>query len=95
MGRPDARVGTSADDDLAATGIGERIDHHVTRVPFDAEDTPAAVLSVRYEFHDALVRLGVLPRASRPCDDPLGRRERASGFEDSGFAPDPFGTRCP
>ena len=82
-------------DDLAATGIGRQVDHQVTRVAFDAEEAPAAILNVRYEFHDALVRLGVLPRATDPCDGHLGRRERASGFQDSGFAPDPYGTRCP
>ena len=82
-------------DDLAATGIGRQVDHQVTRVPFDAEDSPAAVLNVRYEYHDALVKLGVLPRITPPCDEGLNRRERASGFQDSGFAPDPYGPRCP
>ncbi len=86
--REDSRSSRDADD-LAATGIGHQVDHHVTRIPFDAESSPAAVLSLRYEYHDALVRLGVLA-----CDDSLGRRERASGFEDTGFAPDPFRPRC-
>src|SRR5262249_25025197 len=76
----------AAKDELAATGIGRQVDHQVTRVEFDEEDTPSSVVSLRYEFHDALVRLGVLP-----CDgDALARRERARGFADGGFAPDPF-----
>ena len=76
-------------DDMAATGIGREVDHRVRRVSFDEEPHPAAVLDVRYEYRDALVKLGVLPRP-RPIDDPLARRERARGFEDTGFAPDPY-----
>jgi len=77
-------------DDLAATGIGEKYGHVVRRVRFEAEDSPAAVLSLRYEYHDTLVRLGVLPRPYASREDPLARRERARGFEDTGFAPDPY-----
>jgi len=77
---------TRAADELAATGIGREIEHRVVSVEFDEEDTPSRVLAVRYEFHDALVKLGVLPA----CDEALARRERARGFSDSGFAPDPF-----
>ncbi len=78
----------STTDDLAATGIGRRIDHRVRRVRFVAEDNPAAALELRYEYRDALVRLGVLPRpyARR---DPLQRRERSTGFDHFEFAPDP------
>jgi hypothetical protein len=76
----------------AATGIGREIDHRVRQVAFEAESDPAAVVDLRYEYRDALIRLGVL-RPDRPCDDRLARRERARGFEDSGFAPDPFRRR--
>jgi hypothetical protein len=76
----------SAKDELAATGIGREVEHRVVRVDFDAEDAPASVVSVRYEYRDALVRLGVIPAA----DEELARRERARGFAESGFAPDPF-----
>jgi hypothetical protein len=81
-------------DDSAATGIGEEVGHRVRRVEFDAEPSPAAVLQVRYEYQDALVRLGVLPRPHGPCEAPLWRRERARGFEDMGFAPDPYRRDC-
>jgi hypothetical protein len=81
-------------DDYAATGIGSEVDHSVTRVSFDAEKTPAAVLDIRYEYRDALVRLGVLPRPLPPCDDSLDRRERARGFDGMEFAPDPYRPRC-
>jgi hypothetical protein len=74
-------------DDYAATGIGSKIDHSVRRIRFESEKHAAAVLGIRYEYRDALVRLGVLPGA----DDPLARRERSRGFEDIGFAPDPWG----
>jgi hypothetical protein len=77
-------------DDLAATGIGREVDHRVRQVRFEAEASPSAVLQVRYEYHDALVALGVLPRSYQHRDDPLSRRERARGFEETGFAPDPF-----
>ncbi len=76
-------------DDLAATGIGQKFDHRVRRVRFEAESSPAAVMEIRYEYHDALVRLGVLPRPSARWEDPLDRRERARGFEDFDFAPSP------
>ena len=59
------------------------------QVDFDEEDTPASTLSLRYEYHDALVRLGVIPASG----DALARRERARGFADPGFAPDPYRSR--
>ena len=67
-------------DEYAATGIGQRVDHRVIEVDFDEEASPARVLTLRYEYHEALVKLGVLPD-----ERPLARRERATGF-----APDPF-----
>ena len=78
-------------DENAATGIGRELDHRVRQVEFDEEDAPAAVVSLRYEYRDSLVKLGVLPRF--PVDDPLARRERARGFEDTGWAPDPYRRR--
>ncbi len=88
---PEARAKKAADaqDELAATGIGRQVDHHVRTVEFDHEDHPAATLSLRYEYRDALVKLGVIPPPPRP-DDRLARRDRARGFEDEGFAPDPY-----
>ncbi|MGE5234598.1 MAG: hypothetical protein ACM3OB_10855 [Acidobacteriota bacterium] len=86
---PSARTEDSRADEYAATGIGRRIDHPVERVEFEAEPTPAACLEVRYEYRPALVRLGLLP-APRPVPDPLERRERAHGFVEPGFAPDPY-----
>ena len=87
-------AGPVLSDDYAATGIGEEVGHTVTRVHFDAEKTPAAVLDVRYEYRDALVRLGVLPRPVPPCDDGLDRREHARGFDGMDFAPDPYRPLC-
>jgi len=77
-------------DDLAATGIGREIAHRVRRVRFEVQASPAAVLELRYEYHDALVRLGVLPPSYAHSEHPLDRRERAHGFRDSDFAPDPY-----
>jgi len=76
-------------DDLAATGIGRETSHPVRLVNLDLEDSPAALLEMRYEYHDALVRLGVLPSGNL-CEDSLARRERGRGFTDQPFAPDPY-----
>jgi len=76
----------AAKDELAATGIGREVEHRVVQVDFDEEDVPASTVSVRYEYRDALVRLGVIPAG----DPALARRERARGFAESGFAPDPY-----
>ncbi len=80
---------SAAKDELAATGIGREIEHRVVQVEFEEESSPASIINFRYEYRDALVRLGVIPGV----DEPLARRERAHGFEDSGFAPDPFRNR--
>ena len=74
------------DEDYAATGMGRRTDHAVTRVWLDLEDAPAQTVDIRYEFRPQLVRLGILPRMTET--DPLARREGAEGFE-RGFAPVP------
>lgn len=76
-------------DEHAATGIGAQVGHEVVRVPFDAESAPAATLQIRYEYRDALVRLGVL-RPVEPACDALCRRERSTGFDGMEFAPDPY-----
>jgi len=73
-----------AADEYAATGMGRRTDHAVTQVWLDLEDTPSQALNIRYEFRPQLVRLGILS----PAPDPLDRRERARGFDDS-FSPVP------
>jgi hypothetical protein len=91
--RPSAEAeknsGEAADaDDLAATGIGRRVDHRVRRVHLELEDRPAARLRLRYEYRQQLVHLGVLPSPEE--EDALARRERARGFSDFSFAPDPF-----
>jgi hypothetical protein len=75
------------DDDYAATGIGRSVGHDVTWIQLPLERTPAAELTVRYEYRDALVRLGLLPRPWR--ENTLGRRERARGFEEPRYSPEP------
>jgi hypothetical protein len=84
----DSAEKSAAADDLAATGIGRRIDHRVRRVHLDLEDRPAAELRLRYEYRPQLVHLGILPSLDE--DVALARRERASGFSEYSFAPDPF-----
>lgn len=90
--RSSAGVGSTAarpryDDDNAATGIGRSVGHDVTWIQMPLERTPAAEVTVRYEYRDALVRLGLLPRPW--SDDALRRRERARGFEEPRYSPEP------
>ena len=61
----EAGARSAAVDEYTATGIGRRTDHAVRQVHLDLESTPAASISLRYEFRAQLVRLGVLSR-SRP-----------------------------
>lgn len=76
------------DDDYAATGIGRSVHHDVRWVNMDLDSRAAAQLTIRYEYYPALVRLGIAPRQySRP--DSLSNRERATGFEDRRFSPEP------
>ena len=76
-----ARAYPQPDDEYAATGIGRSVDNSVSWIKMDLEPTPAGYASIRYEFHSALVRLGVIPRNYPPSRrDVLGRRERAEGF---------------
>ncbi len=76
------------DDESAATGIGRSVQNDVTWVNMDLDSRPAGEVTIRYEYYQALVRLGILPRHySRP--DSLRRRESASGFEDRRYSPEP------
>ena len=83
------RDGEPADEDYAATGMGRSVGHDVRFVDLDLERSPAAEVSIRYEYRPALVRLGILPRPRTATRDPLRRRERARGFEDGRFSPEP------
>lgn len=76
------------DDDYAATGIGRNVRHDVRWINLDLESRPAAEVNIRYEYRDALVRLGIIPRPY-PRPDTLDRRERATGFPDRRYSPEP------
>jgi hypothetical protein len=76
--------------DYAATGMGGKTNHEVERVYLDLEDMPFATMDVRYEFRSALLRLGVFPPPPPPPPrDTLSRRERAKGFSDGEYCPEP------
>ena len=82
------QVASQPDDEYAATGIGRSVHNDVRWVNMDLDSRPAAEVEIRYEYYNALVRLGVLPRRyERP--EPLRRREGAHGFEDRRFSPEP------
>ena len=70
-------------DRFAATGIGDRTSFPVRWVNFQEDPTPAATISLRYEYRRELIRLGVLPGG-----EDLYARDRGRGFE-RGYAPDP------
>ena len=73
--------------EYAATGIGSAEDHPVTLTYLNLEESPAAVVTIRYEYRPALIALGILSEA--PVADPLHRREKAHGFVDNGYCPSP------
>ena len=77
----------AAESEYAATGIGDRIRHEVEAIHMNLEDRPFANLNMRYEFRPALVKLGVIPPPR--IDDPLIRRERARGFSQGPYCPEP------
>jgi len=74
-------------DEYAATGIGRNVRNDVEWVNLALESQPAAQVNLRYEYRDALIRLGVLPRPY-PNDDTLNRRERARGFNNGTYCPE-------
>jgi hypothetical protein len=76
------------EEGYAATGIGRSVGHDVQWIQMPLERTPAAEVSVRYEYRDALVRLGLLPRPRRE-EGGLRKRERARGFEEPRYSPEP------
>lgn len=76
------------DDGYAATGMGRSTRYDVDWIQMSLERTPAAEITIRYEYRDALIRLGLLPRYGRD-EDALRRRERARGFEDRRYSPEP------
>lgn len=82
-------VAPGRDDEYAATGIGRPVENHVYRVNLQLERRPAAEVTIRYEYADALYKLGLLPRPRPDDDNSLRRRERARGFEDGRFCPEP------
>ena len=85
----DSRAVEPADEDYAATGMGRDVGHDVRFVNLDLERRASAEVVIRYEYRPALVRLGILPRPHTAARDALRRRERARGFEDGRFSPEP------
>jgi len=75
----EARSYPIPDDESAATGIGRSVSHDVRWVQLDLDPHPAGEVTLRYEFYEGLVRLGIMPRYyGRP--DVTRRREDSRGF---------------
>jgi hypothetical protein len=83
----EAAAASAAEGEYAATGIGARVRHEVQWIRMNLEDRPFATIDLRYEYRPALVRLGVYPPAG--VDDPMPRRERARGFREPAYCPEP------
>ncbi len=76
------------DDESAATGIGRSVGNDVRWVDMQLDSRPMSEVTIRYEFYQGLVRLGIYPRRYQRTD-PIDRREAARGFEDRRFSPEP------
>ena len=68
----------SRDDEYAATGIGRNVRNDVYWVNMDLDSRAAGEVTIRYEYYQALLRLGVVPREQ--SREPLRRREDSRGF---------------
>jgi hypothetical protein len=77
------------DDEAAATGIGRNVRNDVRWVNLDLDSRAAGEVSIRYEYRDALLRLGIVPRPYPTYPDTVDRRERSTGFEDRRYSPEP------
>jgi len=67
-----------ADDEYAATGIGQNVRNDVRWVDMDLDSNAVGETTIRYEYYSALLRLGVVPR--QQSREPLQRREDSRGF---------------
>ena len=83
-----ARSYPPPDDESAATGIGRTISNGVQWVKMDLDPRPVGEIALRYEYREALVRLGIIPRDYPLRPDVLNRRERAEGFQPK-YCPQP------
>jgi hypothetical protein len=83
----DQAAGRAPQPEYAATGIGHRVRHEVQRVYMDLEDRPFATVNLRYEFRPILLELGVVPVSVN--QDSLARRQRAQGFREGTYCPEP------
>ena len=61
------------------TGWGNRVKDQARIVDFDPESNPVERITLRYEYQNALVALGVLPEAS-PWPGRLHQRDSGRGF---------------
>ena len=73
---PAAKSSPRDDDDYAATGIGRNVRNDVRWVNMDLDSNAAGEVTIRYEYYEALLKLGVIPRERYP----LQRREDSRGF---------------
>lgn len=87
-GATSSRRAPRPDDDYAATGIGRNVQNDVRWVNLELQPSPVAEVVIRYEYRDALVRLGILPRPYPPPDT-LHRREDSTGFDGRRYSPEP------
>lgn len=75
----EARADGKMKRNYPGTGWGDRVRDRARVVDFDPESKPVEQITLRYEYRNALVALGVLPEAS-PWQGRLHERDSGRGF---------------
>lgn len=73
-------------DEQAATGIGRDVRNDVEWIDMKLEERPTASVTIRYEYRNSLVKMGILPRNSRDSQGVVKPRESVNSRR---YAPEP------
>ena len=72
-------------DEQAATGIGRDMRHDVEWIDVDLEERSAATVTIRYEYRNALIRMGLRPRD----DSQVVVKPKRNSSDGRRYAPEP------
>jgi len=75
-------------NELAATAQGRSVNESIDFIKINLERQPSMQVSIRYEFHDTLVKLGIIKPSSNQFDDAITRRDKSEGFKTIEFSPE-------
>lgn len=73
-------------DEQAATGIGRDVRNDVEWIDMKLEERPTASVTIRYEYRNSLVKMGLLPRGTKDSQDVIKPRESVNSRR---YAPEP------